>query len=133
MIPPVPLAMVKIATIMKKVKLAEATASLAEYTRKLRGPLVVTANGKPIAALVPIEGADMETLAVGTNPKFLDIIERSRRRGEAEGSISSEEMRRRLGLPPFDPGKSKAKPSRTKTNGRKTTAKSRAKKNGGQV
>lgn len=112
---------------MKKLKLSEATASLAEYTRALNeGPLVVTAHGKPIAALVPIEGVDLETLAVGTNPQFLDLIERSQRRMEAEGGISSEEMHHRLGIPlPED-----YKPSR---KARKPSPHKQARKDGRQV
>jgi prevent-host-death family protein len=92
---------------VKKLKISEATASLADYTRDLQGPLIVTTHGRPVAALVPIKGVDMETLAVGTNPQFLDLIERSRRREQEEGGISSEEIRRRFGLPPFSGRKSK--------------------------
>lgn len=85
---------------MKKISAEKATHSLADYARKLNGAaLVVTEDGKPIAALVPIKDMDMETLAVGTSPQFLEIIERSRRRQEAEGSIGSEQLRRELGLP----------------------------------
>ena len=39
---------------------------------------------------------DMETLAVSTNPQFIDLIERSRARQKAEGGFTSQEMRRRL-------------------------------------
>lgn len=85
---------------MKRLPIAKATASLADYTRELQGPLIVTVRGKPVAALVPLEGVDLETLYVGTSPKFLDIIEQSRRRHESEGGLSTDEMRRRLGLPP---------------------------------
>ncbi|MCL0074055.1 DUF433 domain-containing protein [Dehalococcoidia bacterium] len=56
------------------------------------------AGGKPVAALVAIENADMETVSLSANPGFLSLIERSRVRQQAEGGISSEEMRRRLGL-----------------------------------
>ncbi len=84
---------------MKKVTLAKANYSLAEYTRLLQGePLVVTEAGKPVAVLLPIEGLDLEQLAIGTSPAFLDLIERSRRRHESAG-ISTEEMCRRLELP----------------------------------
>jgi len=85
---------------VKKIKIEKATASLAEFARALNGEvLVVTESGKPVAALVPIQNMDMETLAVGTSPKFLDIVERARRRHEQEGGISQEEMRRRLSIP----------------------------------
>ncbi len=43
--------------------------------------------------------SDSETMKLSTNPKFIAIIEDSRARMKAEGGISSEEMRRRLGLP----------------------------------
>src|SRR5579864_5830386 len=84
---------------MKKLAMNKATAPLAQYARELDGSLlVITEEGQPIAALVPVAGIDMESLAVGTNPKFLEIIERSRRREKSEGGVSIEEVRRRLGL-----------------------------------
>jgi len=84
---------------MKTVELDQATASLAEYAREAKtGPLILTERGNPVAALVPIDDTDLETLSLGTNPDFLDLIERSRRRMQVEGGISSDEMRRRLGL-----------------------------------
>lgn len=48
----------------------------------------------------PIENADVETVTLSTHPQFLSLIERSRARQNAEGGISSDEMRRRLGLEP---------------------------------
>jgi prevent-host-death family protein len=85
---------------MKTIEVEEATASLAEYVRDARSePVIVTDGGTPVAALVPIANADLETAAISNNPKFLAIIERLRARQKAEGGISSGEMRRRLGLP----------------------------------
>ena len=82
---------------MKGIERTDATASLAEYAANIgKDPLVVTSHGQPVAALVPIENADMETVALSTNREFLDLIERSRVRARAEGGISSQEMRRRL-------------------------------------
>lgn len=82
---------------MKIVDIAEATATLAEYTTDLsEEPIVITNNGKPIAALITLENVDLETISLSSNPKFIELIERSRRR--AEGGISSAEMRRKLGL-----------------------------------
>jgi prevent-host-death family protein len=84
---------------MKVIEKADAKAPLAEYTAEVdKEPIIVTSKGKPIAALVSIENADLETVSLSTNPKFLELIERSRARQRAEGSISSEEMRRRLGV-----------------------------------
>jgi prevent-host-death family protein len=84
---------------MKIVDITEANASLAEYTSGLSGePVIITNNGEPIAALVNLENVDLETISLSTNPKFIEMIERSRARHRKEGGISSTEMRRRLGL-----------------------------------
>lgn len=40
--------------------------------------------------------SDMETVALSTNPHFIELIERSRTRVRAEGGISSDDMRRRF-------------------------------------
>ena len=83
---------------MKVIERTDATASLADYAADIGDdPLVVTSHGQPVAALVPIQNADMETVALSTNREFLDLIERSRARVRAEGGISSAEMRRRFG------------------------------------
>ena len=51
-----------------------------------------------LKAIEPQLEDDEETLAVANNPRFLQILERSRARYEAEEGISLEEMQRRLGL-----------------------------------
>ena len=82
---------------MKIVEKQDATRTLADYAADIqRGPVVVTDHGRPVAALVPIENADLETVALSTNRQFLDLIERSRLRVQAEGAVSSEEMRKRF-------------------------------------
>jgi len=82
---------------MKVVEKADATRSLADYAGEIdSGPVVVTSQGRPVAALVPIENADLETVALSTNRQFLELIERSRTRVQAEGGLSGEEMRRRF-------------------------------------
>jgi prevent-host-death family protein len=84
---------------MKKLELAKATAPLAEYAQEARkGPLILTSGGRPVAALLPVDNADSETVTLSTNPKFIALIERSRMRQKVEGGLSSKEMRRRLAL-----------------------------------
>ena len=84
---------------MKVVETTQATASLGEYAQVIENePVVITVQGKPIAALVPLENTDLETVSLSTNPEFLAIIERSRLRHQTEGGISSQELRKRLGL-----------------------------------
>lgn len=84
---------------MKIIEQAEATAPLAAYIANVaQEPVIITVHGKPVAALVAIENADLETVLLSTNPAFLALIERSRTRHRTEGGVSGDEMRRRLGL-----------------------------------
>jgi len=84
---------------MRTLEITQATAPLAEYARNLdQESVIVTINGQPVAALVPIENADAETASLSTNAKFLDLIERSRKRQQTEGGIPTSGMRRRLGI-----------------------------------
>lgn len=83
----------------RTIELTEATQSLAAYAQDIAaGPLVLTINGQPIAALVAVSNADLETITLSQDPAFLALIERSRERQHQEGGLSSDEVRRRLGL-----------------------------------
>jgi prevent-host-death family protein len=82
---------------MKQVSVEGANSPLSEYVKEAKKEdLIVTRKGKPVAALVSITRADLESLKVSSNPRFQAIIERSRKREQAEGGISEEEIRRRL-------------------------------------
>ena len=84
---------------MKAIEVDQATASLAEYAREVKTePVLLTEHGCPVAALFSLENVDLESLSLSTNPQFMEIIEQSRARLAAAGGISSDEMRRRLGL-----------------------------------
>lgn len=86
---------------MRHIEARDASAPLNEYL-PLPGedPLIITRDGRPVAALVAIENADLETVSLSTDEKFLALIERSRARHRAEGGISPAEMRRRLDVKP---------------------------------
>jgi antitoxin (DNA-binding transcriptional repressor) of toxin-antitoxin stability system len=84
---------------MKMLEMIDAVAPLAEYAQNVgKEPVILTVGGKPVAALVAIENADLETVTLSTHPQFLALIERSRARQKAEGGISPEEVRQRLGF-----------------------------------
>jgi hypothetical protein len=84
---------------MRILELSEATAPLAEYARGVdEEAIVITVGGKPVAVLEALENLDSEIASLSANPRFLAIIERARARQKAEGGISPDEMRRRLGL-----------------------------------
>jgi prevent-host-death family protein len=94
---------------MKSVEIGEAKGALADYARDAQHEtLVVTHRGRPVAAVVPIRGVDMESLALSTNPDFIGLIQRARARYKATGGVSLEEMRRR-----WAPRKRRARASRT--------------------
>ncbi len=86
---------------MKTVEIDKATKTLGECAREAgTEPLVITQQGKPVAVLLHLENADLETVSLSTNPRFLELIERSRSRLTEEGGLSSEEVRRQLGIDP---------------------------------
>ena len=79
--------------------ISEATASLAEYAYMVATePVLIMSDGKPLMALLDMKDTDSEIFSLSTNPEFMEIIRQSREQQEKEGGISSEEMRRRLGL-----------------------------------
>ena len=64
---------------MKTIDIAQAPTVLAEYAEHPGGePAIVTSNGNPVAALLPLDDADLETVSLATNAQFLALIERSR-------------------------------------------------------
>ena len=92
---------------MKSVELTDVTGSLSEYARKgLREPVVVTKHGKPVVAVMPLtEHDDWESVSLSTNPRFMEIIERSRASARTEGTLPLEEVRRTYGLKPKTSGR----------------------------
>ena len=104
---------------MKTIEKTAAVQSLAKYAEQMEdSPLVITEHGRPIAALLPLPNTDMETVSLSSNAAFLDLIARSRARFQAEGGISSQEMRRRCGMSEDEGRREKGR--RTKDEGRKS-------------
>jgi len=86
---------------VKTIELADATSSLADYAKDAeRETLIVTRGGKPVLALVPVTGVDLETASVSASPKFMAIIEESRRQYREDGGLSLDEVCRRFGVRP---------------------------------
>ena len=56
--------------------------------------VVITRNGKPIAVVVGVEGADWETVAAETSRSFWKEIAERR----SQNTISLSEIRKRLGV-----------------------------------
>ena len=82
---------------MKIIEKSEATAGLGDYAGEVAdGPVIVTNVGQPLAVLLPIENADLETIALSTDRRFLELIERSRSRVAARGQPVAVSLRRAL-------------------------------------
>ena len=83
---------------MKTVELTEASAHLAEYARSAeQEPLILTSENKPVAALVSLQNVDAESLALSTDPEFLQIVQAARDEVKRGDVISLEAMKLELG------------------------------------
>ena len=86
---------------MKKIDVTKATGSLRDYAENAHDePVIVMRRGKPLAALVSVDEFDYESVSLSTNPKFIEILARSRARLSKEGGILAAEVRRRFGISP---------------------------------
>jgi hypothetical protein len=80
---------------MKKIELTDATKPLADYVKEMDGmSIMIMYKGVALAALVPLDNADYETVSLSTNPEFIAMLERSRARGREKGGFSTAEMRK---------------------------------------
>jgi prevent-host-death family protein len=82
---------------VKTLEMSRATESLADYARGVAmEAVVVTRRGKPVAVLVPIKNADLESVAISTNPEFLKIIRKSRASLRRRGGLTLRGIESRL-------------------------------------
>ena len=84
---------------MITIDLSEVSALAPHVQPGSREPVIVTHDGQAVAAVFPGSEEDVEDLLLSTNARFQAILERSQRRFESEGGISSAEVRRQLELP----------------------------------
>lgn len=69
---------------MKKIEISTALKPLAEYADELGDEIVIlTADDKPVAAIVSLKDVDRESWALSTSAVFLELIEKAR--GEEAG------------------------------------------------
>ena len=85
---------------MKSIDLADVSALVPLVTSGSNEMVILTQNGHAVAAVVPGNEQDMESLALSVNSQFQGILERSQKRLESEGGATSADVRARLGLPP---------------------------------
>jgi PHD/YefM family antitoxin component YafN of YafNO toxin-antitoxin module len=84
---------------MKTLKLSEASRPLSEYASALTDDIVVvTERNRPLAAVVSLRNVDREVLALSGSPRFLEIIEQSRRDFAAGQSRPLADVRKQFGV-----------------------------------
>ena len=80
---------------MKTIDLSDATAPLAEYVKQLEGePITIMHKGVALAILAPAGHDDYESVQMSTNPKFIELLERSRKSIREGRGLSTEEARK---------------------------------------
>ena len=85
---------------MKTISLEQTRATLDQIARgEAVEPVIVVVDGRPVAALVPLDELDLENAALMSNPAFLQMLEQSRRQVQQTGGLSVDEVRRQLDVP----------------------------------
>lgn len=77
---------------MKTIEISEVSALAAHLEPGSREPVMVTRDGRILAAVVPAADEDIASLLLSVNPEFQAILERSQRCLETEGGLSSDEV-----------------------------------------
>ena len=79
------------------------------------GTVVLAKRGKPCVSIHDVSRHEWGSIELADNPRFVAIIEESRRSLREEGGVSSDEVRRQLGIP------ARSKPKRKKAESRRVS------------
>lgn len=80
---------------MKIENLREVKTRFSRYVRELprSGSVLITKNGRPCAALIPVtEDTDLEALALSQNKRFWKPIDQAIERGKKGGFVDLEDL-----------------------------------------
>ncbi len=96
---------------MKIAPLYEVKNKLSEFVKETEsGPVVITKNGKPCAALVHLaEDEDMESFMLSHNPRFLELLDRAAEKTRQKGGTLLSALVKEL---PASRGRKRKKASR---------------------
>ena len=84
---------------MKTVAVEDKTLTVEDLARLAeKEPIILTRKGQPLVAVKDLSGSDWESVSLANNPKFIAIIEDSRRSYREQGGISMDEIRTEFGL-----------------------------------
>ena len=80
---------------MKVENIREVKMRFSRYLKELpkSGSVLITRNGRPCAALVPVtEDTDLEVLALSQNKRFWKLIDHAIDRGKDEGFVDLDDL-----------------------------------------
>ena len=84
---------------MKVVPLEGSSMTVSELVELAKGEAVIlTRDGQPLVSVRDVSGSDWEATSLAHNPRFMALIEQSRRSYRDRGGIGMEQLRRELGL-----------------------------------
>jgi antitoxin (DNA-binding transcriptional repressor) of toxin-antitoxin stability system len=83
---------------MKTIDLSEVTALAPHVQAGSQEPIVLTENGRTVAAILPSDEQGVESMLLSLSPQFKVILDRSQQRLDAEGGLSAADVRARLGI-----------------------------------
>lgn len=84
---------------MKVVPLEGTTMTVPELVELAKDEaIILTRDGQPLASVRDVSGSDWESTSLAHNPRFIAIIEQSRRSYRDQGGIGLEQLRRELSL-----------------------------------
>jgi hypothetical protein len=82
---------------MKVVPLEQTTLTMTDLAELVKeGPVILTRDGQPLLAVKDVSGSDWESVSLASNPRFIPLIEESRRSYREEGGVSLDDVRREL-------------------------------------
>ena len=95
---------------MKTVAVENTTLTPKELAKMAKKePVILTRNGQPLVAVKDLSGSDWETVSLANNPRFIALIEASRRSYREKGRIPLDLVRKELGLKPRRTGSTKSR------------------------
>jgi hypothetical protein len=78
---------------LKTIEVAHSIEALQQVlSQELSAPMIITREGKPVAALLPTPNSDIESISLSLDPQFIALIQESRLSLAKEGGISADEM-----------------------------------------
>jgi hypothetical protein len=84
---------------MKVLPLEETTLTVPELEELVKeGPVILTRDGQPWMTVKDVSGSDWGSISLASNPRFMALIEASRRSHREKGGIRLDDLRRELGL-----------------------------------